>query len=70
MAMLPVLILLTLGKLFLVKGDLAQSAATCTKDYAWMGTSKGASPCQAAANLNALCNNGSTPVLLVGFYEV
>src|SRR6266545_3222916 len=68
--MLPVLLLLTLGRPTLVKGDLAQTAATCISEYAWMGTSKGVSPCQVAASLNALCNNGSTPILLASRFEM
>jgi hypothetical protein len=39
----------------------AQSIAVCTQQFAWMDNSKNISPCQVAASLDALCNNGSTP---------
>jgi hypothetical protein len=41
-----------------VNGQIAQTSATCTSDYSWMGNSKGSSPCLVAAQLDAQCNGG------------
>ena len=38
----------------------AQSIAVCTQEFSWMDNSKNTSPCQVAASVDALCNNGST----------
>ncbi|KJA21933.1 hypothetical protein HYPSUDRAFT_41541 [Hypholoma sublateritium FD-334 SS-4] len=37
----------------------AQTSAICSSDFAWTQNSKGASPCQVAASVDALCNNGN-----------
>ncbi|KAF9527100.1 hypothetical protein CPB83DRAFT_856746 [Crepidotus variabilis] len=37
----------------------AQSAAICNLQYAWMANSDNISPCQLAANVDALCNSGT-----------
>jgi hypothetical protein len=35
-----------------------QSSAVCTSSFAWMENSNHDSPCQVAASVDALCNNG------------
>ncbi|KAF9527099.1 hypothetical protein CPB83DRAFT_895530 [Crepidotus variabilis] len=57
--MLPVLILISAVVPLAVRGQFAQSSAICSPDFAWMANSKGASPCQTASNIDALCNNGN-----------
>lgn len=56
--MFSLLLLLSLAGPHLVNGQIAQTNATCSSDYSWMGNSKGSSPCQVAAQLDAQCNDG------------
>lgn len=44
-----------------VNGQIAQTDATCTSEYSWMGNSRGSSPCLVVAELDAQCNYGCTP---------
>ncbi|KAF8972538.1 hypothetical protein BDZ97DRAFT_1752438 [Flammula alnicola] len=49
----------TLAKGMLLESRAAQSQAVCSTSFAWMDNSKGVSPCQVAASVDALCNNGN-----------
>ena len=58
------LALLLVGALPLVAATtlqkrVVQVQATCGVDYPWSTNSKNESPCQVAAKLDAICNNGS-----------
>jgi len=56
--MFSLFLLITVLGLHFVHGQIAQTNATCTSDYAWMGNSKNTSPCMVAAQLNSQCNDG------------
>lgn len=46
----------------------AQTSAICSSSFAWAQNSKGASPCQVAASVDALCNNGSECACSINLY--
>ena len=46
----------------------AQTSAICSSDFTWAENSKQASPCQQAASVDALCNNGSESRFLINLY--
>ncbi|KDR68768.1 hypothetical protein GALMADRAFT_256619 [Galerina marginata CBS 339.88] len=73
--MLPIVFSILAASMALARGSLLlprtiQSPATCTLDFSWMDNAENDSPCQVAAQVNAICNGGNwiVPALNASFH--